>query len=73
MSKPVGYTRKEATQLKAKLARELAKINNAAGRMRNVVTDADPDQYTEQGIRYLLDEFAAVADGLEEVIERRTR
>ena len=73
MSKASGYTRKEAAQLKGKLDLELAKIDNAAGRLRNVVTDADPDRYTEQGIQYLLDEFAAVGDGLSEVINRRTR
>lgn len=70
----IGYTPKQAERLKHRIEFEVAKAEDAVTRLRNLVPDADPGQFTAQlNLDSCLDEVRSVGYGLAETVDRRTR
>ncbi|NUQ70422.1 MAG: hypothetical protein HUU17_06310 [Chthonomonadales bacterium] len=67
-----GYTEEQAERLKHRIDGELAKIEDAAAKLRKIVPDTDPDRYANGGINYLLEQFREVGYGLAATVDRRT-
>ncbi len=71
----LGYTKREADGLKREVETEISKIEEAANRLRQVVSDTDPNSFISQGggVDGLLESFREIGHGLNGVIDRRTR
>jgi hypothetical protein len=70
----IRYSKKEARDLKKRLADECSKVEEAAAALREVVPDADPDRYSLQGgLDSVVKDFRHISSGLGELIDRRTR
>lgn len=68
-----GYTPAQAKRLQHRIDKEVAKIEDAASRLRKIVPDADPHRFTQTlGVDGCLEEFRNVARGLKDTVDRRT-